>query len=258
MVEYSDMSVVPIVSIIMPAYNSADFIGEAISSVQLQTYENWELIVIDDGSDDKTCELVEKFAESDSRIRLYKNEKNIGVAKTRNRGFDLCNGKYVALLDSDDTWYPEKIAKQIAILEDRNAHIAYSSYAIVDMDNVKLKKDYVVPEEADFKRLLKENVIGCSTVMLTRDIVCNYRFESEFFHEDYVLWLDLLLNGYKAVGCSETLVNWRYIVNSRSFNKRKSAGNRWKIYRKHLKLPLFKSAYYFVSYAIASIKKYFR
>ncbi len=248
----------PIVSIIMPAYNSSPFIAESILSVRNQTFSEWELIVIDDGSSDDTCEKVEALAKDDCRISLYKNEKNVGVARTRNRGFDICRGKYVALLDSDDVWAPEKLSKQLDLLENTGAHIVYSSYAIVGLNNENLKKDYKVPEEIDFEGLLKENVIGCSTVMLQSDIVKKHKFEPGFFHEDYTLWLDLLRSGHKAAGCSETLVNWRYVENSRSFNKRKSARNRWRIYRRHLKIPFFKSLYYFSAYAAASIKKYFR
>jgi len=253
-----DNSRTPIVSVIMPAYNSSPFIAESISSVCNQSFVDWELIVIDDGSSDDTCEKVEAIAKTDGRIRLFKNEKNVGVARTRNRGFDICRGKYVALLDSDDVWAPEKLEKQLDLFEKTGAHIVYSSYGIVDLNNEKLKKDYKVPEEIDFEGLLKENVIGCSTVMLKSDIVKKHKFEPGFFHGEYSLLLDLLRSGHKAAGCSETLVNWRYVENSRSFNKRKSARNRWRIYRKHLKIPFFKSLYYFYSYAVASIKKYFK
>ncbi len=246
----------PAVCVIMPAYNASRFIEEAIQSVIDQTFCDWELIVIDDCSSDDTVAIVENLAKTDPRITLLRNEVNQGVAKTRNRGLDLCRSSYVALLDSDDIWHPEKLERQLRLAEGTGADILYCSYGIMDAEGNKAKNDYIVPPRTDFEKLLKENVIGCSTVMITSEIAKKYRFEMGFQHEDYVLWLRLLQNGHKACGCPEVLVKWRYIVNSRSFNKRRSAQDRWRIYRKNLKLPLFKSLRVFVSYAAASIRKY--
>lgn len=249
-------SVRPKVSIIMPAYNAERFIESAICSVQRQTLSDWELIVLDDGSKDSTCSIVERLAEEDQRIVFVRNEANMGVAKTRNRGLDRCNGEYVALLDSDDVWHPEKLEEQLAALKRNNADMAYCSYAIVNATGEKVKRDYIVPEIIKLSDLIKENVIGCSTILMTRRIASEYRFETDFYHEDYVLWLQLLQDGYKAVGCTRVLVDWRYIENSRSFDKRKSAGNRWKIYRGYLQLSLWKSALAFIWYTVAGLKKY--
>lgn len=247
----------PVVSVVMAAHNAERFIEEAIRSVMGQTFTHWELLVIDDGSTDRTDEIVQRLMQEDKRITLLNNEKNMGVAMTRNRGFDLCRGEYVALLDSDDIWHPYKLEKQLARLKEAGADFAYCSYAIVDSDLKKVKDDYTVPDQVSFEKLLRENVIGCSTVLLSRKIVDKHRFQPDFYHEDYVLWLDLLRSGYKAVGCPETLVDWRLIENSRSFDKRNSAKYRWKIYRDHLKLPFFKSTLVFGAYAAASLKKYY-
>lgn len=246
----------PIVSVIMPAYNSRRFIAQAIASVQAQSVTDWELLVIDDGSQDDTCAIVETLAAQDRRVRLIRNEQNMGVAATRNRGFDLCRGQYVALLDSDDVWYPHKLQRQLELLERTGADIAYCSYAIVDEEGLQAKSDYTIPEQVDFDGLLRENVIGCSTVVLRRGILESHRFRTDFYHEDYVLWLDLLRTGHRAAGCSETLVAWRLIANSRSYDKRRSAFNRWRIYRQYLQLPLGKSMVAFASYAAASLRKY--
>ena len=247
----------PHVSVIMPAYNAERFIEEAIRSVMTQTYTNWELFVIDDCSKDSTCAIVEKLAAEDQRITLIRNEVNQGVAKTRNAGFDLCKGGYVALIDSDDVWHMDKLEKQLARLHQTNADFSYCSYAIVDDSGNKVKNDYIVPKCVTFEDLLGENVIGCSTVMISSDIVRKYHFNTQFYHEDYVLWLTLLQEGYTAVGCDEVLVDWRYIVNSRSFDKRSSANHRWRIYREYLKLPWLKSIRAFNAYAWAGLRKYF-
>lgn len=246
----------PTVSVIMPAYNAERFIEEAIRSVMAQTVTDWELLVLDDGSTDGTADIVCQIAAEDERIRYLPNEQNMGVARTRNRGFDLCNGKYVALLDSDDVWLPDKLARQIAYLEENKADIVCCSYAIVDMDGNTAKSDYIVPERIDLDCLLKENAIGCSTVMFTGEILEKYRFHVDFFHEDYVLWLQLLRDGYQAIGCKEILAKWRFLENSRSFNKWKSAKNRWLIYRNYLGFPFLSSIRYFASYALAGLRKY--
>lgn len=245
-----------LVSVIMPAYNAGDYIEEAIRSVMAQTVTDWELLVLDDGSTDDTREKVAALAAEDPRIRLLPNEKNLGAANTRNRGFDLCRGSFVALLDSDDCWKPEKLATQLALLERTGADFAYSSYAIVDAEGRQTKRDYIVPEQVSFDSLLRENCIGCSTVLLRREIVEQYRFAPDFYHEDYVLWLRLTQAGLRGVGCRQVLVSWRYIANSRSFNKKNAAKNRWRIYRDYLKLPLWKSALVFCGYVTASLKKY--
>lgn len=247
----------PLISVIMPAYNAERFIEEAIRSVAEQTVTDWELLVIDDGSRDGTCAVVEQLAKTDSRIRLLRNEENMGVARTRNRGFSVCTGRYVALLDSDDVWHSHKLERQLAQMQNSGADLSYCSYAIIDAEGEKAKADYLVPAQADFRKLLKENVIGCSTVMLRSDVVKKYRFETNLHHEDYALWLKLTHDGCRAVGCTDVLVRWRFIQNSRSFDKRKSAHSRWVIYRDYMKLPLHQSAWAFANYAAASIKKYF-
>lgn len=245
------------VSVIMPAYNAEAYIETAIRSVMDQTLADWELIVIDDCSRDATVEIVERLACEDSRITLLRNEVNMGVSKTRNRGMDLASGSFIALLDSDDVWHPKKLEKQVECLKQTCADFAYCSYAIVSADGEKVKADYIVPENITFESMLRENVIGCSAVLLTAPVVQKYRFGSDFYHEDYVLWMQLLRAGYRACGVKEILVDWRYIENSRSFDKRKSAQNRWLIYRKCLGLSLMQSLWAFLGYATSGVKKYF-
>jgi teichuronic acid biosynthesis glycosyltransferase TuaG len=246
----------PLVSVIMPAYNAARDIEKAIRSVMAQTVTDWELLVMDDASSDETAQIVKGLAMEDDRIQYHLSQENIGCAGVRNLGFDLCRGQYVALLDSDDIWLPEKLEKQLALAEKTGAGLLYTSYGIMDVQEKAVRADYLVPETVDFKSLLGENVIGCSTVMLKGELVKKFHFERNFYHEDYALWLALLRSGVKAAGCREVLVRWRYAANSRSFNKVQSAKNRWKIYRHYLKLPLAQSAWHFCEYVIASLKKY--
>ena len=254
----ADKNKTPLVSVIMPAYNAEKYIRAAIESVIRQTYENWELIVLDDGSTDSTAQTVKRMAEGDSRIRFCPNERNMGVAATRNRGFDLARGDYVALLDSDDVWLPQKLEKQLALAAGTKADIIYTSYYIIDKNGDKSRDDYIVPAETSFESMLEENHIGCSTAMLEKSIVKKYRFDGSYAHEDYVLWLQLLEAGYSAAGLTEPLVKYRFHAGSRASDKLNAAKNRWSIYRKYLKLPLGKSIVSLARYAMAGVRKYRR
>lgn len=245
----------PLVSVIMPSYNAEKYIDEAIRSVIAQTYTNWELFVIDDGSTDGTARIAQSYAEKDSRVIFRQNSHNMGTANTRNIGIRLANGEWIATLDSDDIWHPEKLEIQLKKAQETGALFLYSSYSLF-CDG--FRQEYTVPEKVDYSSLLTENVIGCSTVMMHKSILEDHLFPSEVYHEDYALWLDLLRAGYNAVGCTEVLTEWRIVKNSRSFNKRKSAKNRWIIYRKMEKLPLYKSMKVFAAYAYHGFKKHKR
>lgn len=248
----------PLVSIVMPAYNAERLVAAAIRSVQAQTIQNWELLVIDGCSRDGTADVVARISKGDSRIRLAWNEVHSSVAQSRNKGLSMCRGKYVAFLDSDDVWYPDKLEKQIACLEENNADLVYSSYAIVDHAGKQQCRNYIVPMTVSYEQLLEENVIGCSTVLLRRDCVEEIRFDESIFHEDYVLWLKLLRSGCKAVGVTEVLVDYFFHTDSKAGNKWNAAKHRWDIYHRHLKLPLWNSVRYFIQYAAHGLRKYKR
>jgi len=235
--------------VVMPAYNAEQFIRAAIESVQQQTVADFELIIVDDCSDDHTCMIAEELARNDSRIRFLRNPENIGVARTRNRAFALCRGSYVALLDSDDLWYPDKLEKQIQAAERAGADIVYCSYAIIDADNKHICADFMVPEKTDLKAMLAKSVISCSTALLTRTTAQEYLFPVDYYHEDYVYWLQLLQSGKRAVGVPDVLAAYRVSEHSRASNKFQSAKRRWQIYRNHMKFSWVQSAWYFSKYA---------
>ncbi|MBO5975889.1 MAG: glycosyltransferase [Oscillospiraceae bacterium] len=246
----------PLVSVIMPAYNASQYIAKSISSVQAQTFTNWELIVVDDYSSDNTVEIVNGFLRDDSRIRLYRNAQNMGVAKSRNRALEQCQGDYVAFLDSDDIWYSDKIELQLQCFSQTNAELVYTSYAIVDSDGIKLCSDFIVPRNASFSDLLKQNVCNSSTVMISRNIAVSNRFIEDYYHEDYIYWINLAKSGCKIIGIQKVLADYVIHKDSKSANKFNSAKKRWQIYRKYLGLSLVKSSWYFAHYAFAGLKKY--
>lgn len=248
----------PLVSVIMPAYNAALFIEEAIASVQAQTVADWELLVIDDCSTDNTCKIVKEISAKDSRVTLLINEKNLGAAGSRNRGLDIFRGKYVALLDSDDYWYPQMLEKMIARAEETKADIIYCSYELVDEQGVKVCNDFLVPEATTFRESIVRSVITCSTVLVTGELAKNNRFPVNMYHEDIAMWFQILREGGTARGVQEVLAAYRQRSNSKTANKLKSAGRRWIIYRKHLKMPFFQSAITMVRYGYYGMKKFKR
>ena len=246
----------PLVSVIMPAYNCAGFIPAAVASVQAQTVNNWELIIVDDHSADGTLAVARSLAASDSRIRVLANEQNLGVSLTRNRAIEAAQGQFIACLDSDDLWLPQKLEVQISALTATGADLCYCSYAIIDREGKPCKADYIVPEQVDYEGLLRENVMQCSTMIMPARIAKKYLFSKEFYHEDYVLALSVLRDGGKAVGCTGVLSHYRHLENSRSANKLLAAKNRWLIYRDLLRLPLGKRLRVFGAYATAGLRKY--
>lgn len=244
-----------LVSVIIPVYNAAKTIEKTIKSTLMQSYVFLEVIVIDDCSDDNSFNIVKNMAESDSRIIVYKNLKNLGVAQTRNLGINMAKGKFIAFLDSDDVWKQSKLEKQLQYIKEKKADICYSSYEMISENNEGDKVLCVVPKEIGYYDLLKENVICCSTAIVRSELLKVYQFENEFFHEDFVLWLTLLKKGYKAIGIQDALIIYR--MGGRSSDKLKASKNRWIVYRKSQQLNLFFSIYYFSIYAINGIKKYY-
>lgn len=248
----------PLVSVVMPAYNAENYIAQAIASVQAQSVTQWQLLVIDDCSQDGTCAIVEALSGQDSRIRLFRNEENMGTARSRNRGLELSQGQYVAFLDSDDIWHSQKLERQIAAAQAGGADVVFTSYAIIGNDGQPRCNDFVVPRQTDFRQMLRKNVVGCSTVLISAAAAEKYRFQEDVFHEDYALWLTMIRDGAVFVGVPEVLVSYRYHSTSRAANKGNSAKSRWVIYRKLLGLSVGVSGWYLVQYALNGLWKYRR
>lgn len=243
-------------SVILPVYNGEKTIGKAIDSVLNQKYSDIELIAVDDCSRDGTYQLLGHLSQSDSRIHVLRNEKNLGAAQSRNKGIAQAKGEYIAFIDADDCWDRDKIEKQLLVLQNKDAHLCYTASRIFDENNNVLNSHKHVPTEISYKGLLMENVIVCSSVILRRDILPHNPFNGEYFHEDFVLWLSLLKNGCKAVGIDEPLVNYR--LGGRSSNKKNAMKYRWKIYSQCEGLSFIKSLWYFSFYALTGIRNTMR
>ena len=250
------MNNAPTVSVIMPAYNAESTLMRAVLSVIHQTFTDWQLLIIDDASTDNTLSIAKKISAEDLRISVVSSRVNQGAAASRNKGIQQCKGAYVAFIDSDDIWCPEKLDRQLKLITKTGADLCYTAYALVNLAGDKVRADYCVPEHTSYEELLCENVIGCSTVLLSAALAQSHPFDVDFYHEDYSLWLTLLKEGCTAVGCNEVLVKWCLREGSRSYSKLKSLKMRWKIYRNQLHMPIWQSIHYLRTYIRAGLKKY--
>lgn len=242
------------VSIIVPMYNAEKFIGKTIESVLAQTYQNWEMLIMNDVSTDNSLAIVSVYAKKDERIKIVNTEKNVGVVKGRNFLIDLASGKYIAFLDADDYWHNEKLEKQIKFMKEKNASISCTEYTRVKENEEKIN-DVIIKEEISYNDMLKNNYLGCLTVMYDAEKIGKRYFKELEKNEDYVLWLEIVKDVNTIYGLKENLAYYRVLDNSRSSNKVKTAKVRWEIYRKIEKLSLLKSIYYFLHYAIRAVLK---
>jgi teichuronic acid biosynthesis glycosyltransferase TuaG len=245
----------PFFSIIIPVYNCEKTIEETLKSVLSQTTSDYEIIIINDYSSDNTMEIVEKYKNKFNDIKVIYNFKNLGVAESRNKGFQAAIGKYVALLDGDDVWANDKLEIQRTVIEETGCDICCTAYNFIDSKSLMIKKTYNIPEYISYDMLLKENYIGCSTVVVKKNLLIDNSMNSKFLHEDYAFWLRLARDGAKMIGINKPLVYYRILSDSRSFNKFKSAKSRFKIYIDQEKLGLIKSLYYFFHYTFNGIAK---
>jgi glycosyltransferase, family 2 len=242
------------VSIIVPMYNAEKFIGKTIESVLAQTYQNWEMLIMNDVSTDNSLAIVSMYAKKDERIKIVNTEKNVGVVKGRNFLIDLASGKYIAFLDADDYWHNEKLEKQIKFMKEKNASISCTEYTRVKENEEKIN-DVIIKEEISYNDMLKNNYLGCLTVIYDANKIGKRYFKELEKNEDYVLWLEIVKDVNTIYGLKENLAYYRVLDNSRSSNKVKTAKVRWEIYRKIEKLSLLKSIYYFLHYAIRAVLK---
>lgn len=239
----------------MPAYNAEKYISESIESVLVQTYKNWELIIVDDGSQDETKNIIQLYANRDERIKCIFLNINQGVANARNIAIQNANGRFLAFLDSDDLWMKEKLFEQIAFMKNNGYAFTYHSYGTFYDDKNKYKKNFV-PMSIDYNTLLKGNNTGsCIAVCIDRYVVKSI-FMPDCKHEDYVCWLNILKdNNLHGYGLMDVYGLYRIGKKSVSSNKIKCALWTWDVYRKSQNLSFCKSLYYFTFYVFYNLKK---
>ena len=177
-----------LVSIIMPSYNTASFIAESIQSVQAQSYENWELLIVDDCSTDNTDEVVKPYL-SDKRINYLKNAKNSGAAVSRNRALREAKGKWIAFLDSDDLWMPNKLSKQVKFMEEHCYHFSYTNYSEIDSQSRRTGVTVTGPNRITKHGMFNYCWPGCLTVMYDAETVGLLQIADIRKNNDYAMWL---------------------------------------------------------------------
>lgn len=244
-----------LVSIITPAFNAARFISDTIESARAQTYTDWEMLVVDDCSSDQTAVIVNQCAKQDERIYLLQHEHNLGPANARNTALSKTRGRYIAFLDSDDLWLPEKLERQFHFMHEKNAAISFTQFRRISADGSRCGGLIRVPPRITYYQLLKNTAIATSTVMIDRDKTGPFAMKKTYY-DDYALWLELLKHGFIAYGLQEDLMRYRVVTRSVSRRKVNSAIWVWRTYRNIEKLSIPYAAWCFANYAVRGLLKY--
>ncbi len=233
-----------LVSIITPTYNCARFIARTIESVQAQTYQNWEMIIVDDRSEDNTKEIAEEYMKNDSRIKYHLLEENSGAAVARTAAMQLANGSYMAFLDSDDIWMPEKLERQIRWMTEKGYAFSCTAYEHIDEDDKLLNKVIKTIEKTDYNRLLLDCPVGNSSVMYDVEKMGKFEVPNIRKRNDDALWLKMLKKEKYIWGMPDVLMQYRIRENSISSNKLKVIKYHWILYREIEHLSVFRSAFH--------------
>ena len=220
-----------LVSIITPTYNAEKFIRATIESVQNQTYQNWEMILVDDASTDKTVKIISDFAEKDSRIKLFKLEQNSGNGFARNKALEKAVGKYIAYLDADDLWFLNKLEKQIAFLKENNLHFTFSFYECIDEEGNSLNRRVEAPINLNYDELFFCNYVGNLTAIYDADYFGKIVIEATQKRQDWRLWLTILKQIQVTKPVPETLAFYRIRKDSISSSKFKLIKHNFGVYR---------------------------
>jgi len=233
-----------LVSIILPYYKKKLYIKSTINSILNQTYQNFEILIIDDEISPESKKILNEINMLDKRISILKNTRNTGAGYSRNRGIKKSKGKYIAFCDCDDVWKLSKLENQLKFMQNKNVFISHTSYDLIDKNNRYLKKR-LAPAKLKFEDLLKSCDIGLSTVIINRKVLKNINkpFVSLKTKEDYVLWLKLSAMGFKILGIKKSLAKWRKLNQSLSSSITQKLFDGYKVYRIYLKMNVIKSLY---------------
>ena len=245
-----------LLSIIIPVFNSECFIAETIESALAQSYDNYEVIIVDDCSSDRSEEIINTYVNNYNNILFYQLNSNSGPAVARNTALEKARGRYIAFLDSDDIWHQDKTKKQMELMHDKNAAMSFTAIEMIDEDGKLVKPKRAVKETVDYSYLLKNTMIACSSVIVDRNKTGDFRMPLLRAGQDYATWLQLLKGGAIAYGLDETLVKYRLVSGSVSSNKLAALKKVWQVYRKCERLSIPKSAYYSTCFAYNAYRKY--
>lgn len=246
------------VSIIVPVYNAEKYIVETIEHVAAQTYTDWELLLVVDGCRDASARVIREYQESrgENRLRILEREENLGAAKARNKGLQEATGRYIAYVDADDLWRPEKLEEQLQHMREKQAAFVFTGYEFADEQGVGTGKVVHVPPQLDYREALKNTTIFTSTVMFDTQRIPRELLEMpEIKSEDTALWWKVLRNGYRAYGLDRNLVLYRRPARSLSSNKLEAVRRIWNLYRRAEGLSVPYSMYNFCFWAWRAVKR---
>lgn len=240
------------VSVITPIYNCSGFLEQTILSVLSQSHQNWEMIMVDDCSTDGSLEIAQRYAAQDSRIKVLRHSENSGAAVARNTAIKVSAGRFIAFLDGDDLWHPEKLARQIDFMTSNDIAFSFTAYEKID-ESRQVFGVVGVPEKVSYHDLLKTCFIGCLTAFYDTHKLNKVYMPTNTKREDFATWLKILREVDYAYGIKDVLAQYRVYDSQTSSKKAKMAKENWRLYRDVEKLGLLKSVYYFSHYAIRGV-----
>ncbi len=246
-----------LVSVIMPVYNAEKHIKESIESVLGQTYIQIELVLVDDCSQDKSADIIAAFQDKYAQIIYHRQERNQGAGAARNKALEMAKGQYVAFLDSDDIWKPEKISSQIALMNATDTPFSYTAIEMINDTGDVIKEKRNVKESCDYNYLLHNTMIATSSVVIDRMILGDFRMPLRRGGQDYATWLMLLRNKTVARGINAAMVQYRVSKGSLSSNKFKSIKQVWEIQTEDEKIGKVRAFYHTICFGFNAFKKYF-
>lgn len=245
-----------LLSIIIPVYNAEKYIVETLNSIYNQTYKNFEIILVDDCSSDNSAKIIEEQMKSHCEIVYHLQEKNMGAAVARNTALTIARGQYVAFLDSDDLWLPEKTEKQIKLIEEKDGAFSFTAIEMIDDNGQIVKKKRKVKDKVTYKFLLHNTMIPTSSVIIDRNKIGDFSMPLRRSGQDYATWLRLLRDGTVAYGINEALVQYRVGHKSLSSNKFKSIKQVWQIQTQDEHINKFSAFFNVMRFGINALKKY--
>lgn len=245
------------VSVITPVYNVEKYIYKTLESIFAQTYKNIEIILVDDCSTDDSKKVIAKYIEMHPEIKYFEQPKNMGAGAARNKCLELASGQYVAFLDGDDIWMPEKTDRQIALMKKKNSPFSYTAIEMIDESGETIKTKRKLKENCDYKYLLHNTIIATSSVIINRKVFGDFYMPLRRGGQDYATWLMLLRNGTVACGINETLVRYRVGRNSLSASKYKSVKQVWEIQTQVEKINKISAMYHVSCFTFNALKKYY-
>ena len=246
-----------LVSIITPVYNATRFIKDTAKSVFNQSYSNWEWILVDDCSKDNSWILLSELSKNDKRVKIYRNKINLKSGKTRNLAIKKAKGRFIAFLDSDDLWHPEKLNTQIPFMLNNQYYFSHTSYGYINEDGKRIKSIFHVREEVDYYHLLKRTEISCLTAIYDAEIIGKFYMSEHARKQDYALWLSILKSGTKSYGIDKELAFYRQVKNSATSNKYKLILKHITFLKETQKFSTIKALYYTAYWMVNGFVRYF-